>query len=212
MSGAGNRGLLILGLGGHARSVADVALALGFHSLLFIDENAGPGERVLEFETRREFKGPLPPGWSCLPAAGENKRRRVQVQSAQAAGWPLATLISPHASIGVGSQVGPGCFVGHHAHVGPMARIGTGCILNTAAIVEHECIIGNFVHVSVNTTVAGRCRVGDCVFLGTGSTVIDGTAVADDVTVGAGGLVIASIDRPGTYVGVPVKAVDSPPR
>ena len=211
MSEGGRPGLLILGLGGHARSAADVALSLGYQSLLFVDENAAPDERVLQFATQREFRGPLPAGWSCLPGSGDNARRRLQVQAAGEAGWPLATLISPHASIGFGAHVSPGCFVGHHAHIGPMARIGTACILNTGAIVEHECRIGDYVHVSVNATVAGRCRIGDLVFLGAGATVIDGTTIAGDVIVGAGGLVISSIDRPATYVGVPVRAVDSPP-
>jgi UDP-N-acetylbacillosamine N-acetyltransferase len=205
VSESARQGLLILGLGGHARSVADLALSLGYQSLLFVDDNAAEGERVLEFATQREFKGPLPAGWSCLPASGDNQRRWLQVQSALAAGWPLATLISPHASVGVGSLVSPGCFIGHHAHVGPMARIGTACILNTGAIVDHECIIGHCVHISVNATVAGRCRVGDFVFLGAGATVIDGTTIAGDVTVGAGGVVTESIDLPGTYVGIPAR-------
>ena len=207
-----DRGLLILGLGGHARSVADVALTLGYQSLLFVDENAAPGERVLEFETRREFQGLLPAGWSCLPASGDNRRRQIQTRFASEAGWPIATLISPHASVGFGALVSLGCFVGHHSHVGPMARVGTGCVLNTGSIVEHESEIGDYVHVSVNATVAGRCRLGNFVFLGAGATVIDGTSIGDDIIVGAGGLVIASIVEPATYVGVPVKRVDAPAR
>jgi UDP-N-acetylbacillosamine N-acetyltransferase len=87
------QGLLILGLGGHARSAADLALSLGYQSLLFVDENAADGEQVLEFATQREFKGALPAGWSCLPASGDNRRRCLQVRSAQEAAWPLATLI-----------------------------------------------------------------------------------------------------------------------
>jgi UDP-N-acetylbacillosamine N-acetyltransferase len=37
-------GLLILGFGGHARSVADVAIASGITQLCFIDANAKPNE------------------------------------------------------------------------------------------------------------------------------------------------------------------------
>lgn len=208
MSAAVPRGLLILGLGGHARSVADLAISLGYGQLLFVDENAADGEQVLQFPTRREYEGNLPAGWSCMPASGDNHRRSVQVQSARAAGWPIATLISPTATLGVGSHIDLASFVGHHAHLGPIARVGTACIINTGALVEHECTIGDYVHVSVNATVAGRCRVGDFVFLGAGSTVIDGTTIEGDITVGAGGLVIESIARPGTYVGVPVKRVE----
>jgi len=196
-------GLLILGFGGHARSVADVALATGVQSLVFVDDNARDGEQFLGFPVRREFVGPMPEGWSCMPASGDNRQRKLQVEAARAAGWRIATLISPHATVGVGATIADGCFVAHHGHVGPMARIGACCIVNTGGIVEHECIVGDYVHVSVNTTVAGRCQVGDFVFLGAGATIIDGIAITGDTMVGAGSVVIASIDRPGTYVGAP---------
>lgn len=201
------KGLLILGFGGHARSVGDVALAAGFQSLLFIDENARPGEHFLGHPVQREFSGELPEGWSCFAAAGDNRRRAAQIASIKSAGWPLVALIAPTATIGAGSKVARGCFVAHHAHVGPMASIGTGAIVNTGAIVEHDCVIGEYAHVSVNAVVAGRSRLGHHVFLGTGATVIDGVSVADDITVGAGGVVDASLERPGTYVGVPVRPI-----
>jgi len=203
------QGLLILGFGGHARSVADVALAAGFQSLLFIDENARPGEHFLNHPAQREFGGELPKEWSCIAAAGDNRRRAAQIASVRSSGWPLATLIAPTATIGAGAKVAAGCFVAHHAHVGPMASVGAGTIVNTGAIVEHECVIGDYAHVSVNAVVAGRSRLGRHVFLGAGATVIDGVSVADDITIGAGGVVHASLERPGTYVGVPARLIKS---
>lgn len=200
-------GLLILGFGGHARSVADVALSAGFRSLLFVEPNAQEGEHFVGHPVQRELPHRLPEGWSCFPAAGDNHRRQMQVTTIQSAGWPLATVISPSATIGAGAFVSPGTFVGHHAHIGPMARAGLASIVNTGAIIEHECVIGDYVHVSVHATTAGRSRLGDYVFLGAGATVIDGVSIASHVTVGAGGVVIASIDSPGTYVGVPVRRI-----
>lgn len=201
------RGLLILGFGGHARSVADVALAAGVQALLFVDAQAQAGEEFLGFPVRREFAGQLPENWSCLPAAGDNRRRQGQVEAARRAGWPLATLVSPCASLGRGAVLAPGCLVGHHAHIGPLARVGIAAIINTGAAVEHECVVGDYTHVSVHATLAGRSRLGDFVFLGAGATVVDGISVGNRVTVGAGGTVVAAIDRPGTYVGVPARPI-----
>lgn len=203
------QGLLILGFGGHARSVADVALAAGFSSLVFVDDNAREGENFLGHPVQRDFSGALPEGWQCLPASGDNNRRRQQIEAIREAGWPLATLISPTATLGAGASIGPGSFVAHHAHVGPMTRIGTGTIINTGAVVEHECTVGDYVHVSVNATLAGRSSLGDLVFLGAGATVIDGVAVGSGITIGAGGVVVESIEQPGTYVGVPVRCIKS---
>lgn len=201
------KGLLILGFGGHARSVADVALAAGFSSLLFVDPKAHEGEHFLGHPVQCSFSGVLPQGWSCLPAAGDNRLRRVQIAAIKAAGWELATLIAPTATIGAGATVAPGCLVAHHAHVGPAASIGVGTIINTAGVIEHECCIGDYVHVSVNSTVAGRSRLGDSVFLGTGATVIDNITVGANITIGAGGVVVRSINEPGTYIGVPARMV-----
>jgi sugar O-acyltransferase (sialic acid O-acetyltransferase NeuD family) len=199
------RGLLILGFGGHARSVADVALAAGYEALLFIDENAREGENFLGHPVQRTWPARLPEDWVCLPAAGDNRKRQRQLAALQEAGWPLATLIAPTATIGAGATVAPACFIAHHAHVGPLARIGLGTILNTGAIVEHDCQVGEFSHVSVNAAVAGRSRIGKFVFIGAGATVIDDVTVGDDIMIGAGGLVIASIGKAGTYVGAPAR-------
>lgn len=201
------KGLLILGFGGHARSVADVALSMGFPSLLFVDPHAKDGENFLGHPVKREFTGSLPDGWQCISAAGDNRRRQDQIADILAADWPLATVISPTATIGAGASLAAGCFIGHHAHVGPMAAISIGTIINTGAAVEHECVVGAYAHVSVNATVAGRSRIGNRVFVGAGATVIDGISVGSDITIGAGGVVVTSIEKPGIYVGVPVKWV-----
>jgi len=201
------QGLLILGFGGHARVVADVAMALGIREFLFVDEAARDGEQFLGHAVVPSHGQALPPSWQAFAASGDARRREAQCRQIAAAGWPLATLVAPSATIGAGAQVGAGTLVAQHAHVGPMAHIGEGCIINTGAIVEHESRVGAFSHISVHATVAGRSRVGRSVMLGAGATVIDGVEVGDHITVGAGGVVVRSLQEPGVYVGVPVRRV-----
>lgn len=199
--------LLILGFGGHARSVADIALACGYEELLFLDANAKEGENFLDYPVVPRIDDLLYAEWSVFPAAGDNSVRQKQYRRICSLGRMPATLISPQASIGRGAIISPGCLVGHHAHVGPMSRIGEGCIINTGAIVEHESTVGDFSHVSVNATIAGRTRLGSLSMLGAGATIIDGLSVCDRVTIGAGAMVHRSIHVAGTYVGVPAKRV-----
>ncbi|MBR0693275.1 NeuD/PglB/VioB family sugar acetyltransferase [Bradyrhizobium lablabi] len=198
-------GLVILGFGGHARSVAAVAIANGVQSLLFVDENARDDDSFLGFAARRELSAGIPAGWSCVPGVGDNTKRKEQVECLQSAGWELAKVISSTATIDANATVSPGSFVGHHAHLGPLARIGLGCIINTGAIVEHESQVGDFSHVSVNSVVAGRSQLGRFVFLGAGATVIDGVSVGDNITIGAGAAVVESLSAPGTYIGCPAR-------
>lgn len=197
------RGLLIFGFGGHARSVAEVAMAFGIVDFCFVDINARENEFFLGFPVIKQWDGDLPEGWLAFSAVGDNFLRKQDCERIKTLGWPLASLIAPSAIIGVGSTIAEGCMVAHNAYIGPMASIGSASIINTGAIVEHECKIGNFVHVSVNTTVAGRSAIGDYSFIGAGATVIDSIIICEDVTVGAGSLVIRNIDRPGVYFGSP---------
>jgi sugar O-acyltransferase (sialic acid O-acetyltransferase NeuD family) len=198
--------LVLIGFGGHARSVADVALTAGYSRLLFVDEQAKDDESFLEFPVQRSM--PLESSdWVYLPCAGDNQKRFVQIRQLIARNLPVATIISPTATIGHGAMVARGCFVGHHAHIGPLARIGAGCIINTGAVVEHDCKVGDCAHVSVHACVAGGSTLGERVFVGAGSVVIDKIDVASDVVVGAGGVVVNSIDSGGIYAGIPARRI-----
>lgn len=197
-------GLYILGFGGHARSVGDIAASAGIGDLVFIDEAARPDESFAGFNVVERLPAELLPGWLAFPAAGDNGRRRLQVEQSV---LDLALLVAPSAHIGLRAEVGRGTLVGQHAHVGPLARIGRGVIINTGAIVDHESVVGDFTHVSINAAIAGRCAIGCGVMIGAGATVIDGVRVCDDVVIGAGATVVRHIDLPGTYVGTPARRI-----
>ena len=197
--------LLLVGFGGHARSVADVALDLGIAELLFVDDNAQPDEHYEGFPVVRDWPRSLGAGWSMFPASGKSASRREAIARAAELGFAVATVVSRRAYVGRAATIGAGTFVGHGAHIGPSARVGAGCIVNTHAIIEHECVIGDFTHVSVNSVIAGRSRVGRDCFIGAGSTLIDGRSIGDEVVLGAGSVAIEPIAGHGTYVGVPAR-------
>lgn len=197
------RQLIILGFGGHARSVADVALAVGYESLVFVDEHAREGEVFLGFPVLRAFKPHHSNAWDAFPASGNGLVRKSQVELIKQNEWRLTSLIAPSATRGVGSSVGDCVFVGHQAHIGPMAVVGMGSIVNSGAVVEHECVVDDWAHVSVNATMAGRSHLGHFSMLGAGACIIDSIAVASHVTIGAGAVVHKSIIESGVFVGVP---------
>jgi len=200
--------LLVFGFGGHARSVADVALACGIVEMVFVDANARQGEHFFGHPVVAVWDQALPEGWHAFSVASDAVARRDHVAFFAQSRWPVATLTSRFATVGVGSSVGFGSLVAHHAHVGPSTAIGIGCIVNSAAVVEHDCTIGEFTHISVNATIAGRTKVGSFCMVGAGAVVIDGLEVADQVTIGAGAVVHRSIREPGVYVGNPARKIN----
>ncbi len=198
--------LLIVGCGGHARSVADVFLAGNPEAeILFIDENARPDEKILSFPVVKEVSKELLRENEIFFSAGDNFKRRLDFL--QYSGLKIKSIISGSAHIGKGSFLGHGCFIGNFCHIGPEAIIGDNTIINTAAVVEHEVKIGKHCHIGPNATVSGRTIIGNEVFLGVGSTVINNINICDNVIVGAGSTVTRDITEPGTYVGSPVRKV-----
>lgn len=205
MNTSPSKGLYILGFGGHARSVADVALLAGWSDFVFVDRNARPNEQFHSFDILSTFPATVNPYWKVFPAAGDNRLRREQVCGVQTT---LARVISPKATVGVGAIIGEATLVCHGVHIGPDARVGRGVILNTHSVIEHEVAIGDFSHISVNATIAGRTRVGANVMIGAGAVLIDSVTICDDVIVGAGAVVVSDINEPGTYVGIPARRID----
>jgi len=201
------KGILFYGFGGHARSIADVALSNSIKEILFVDVNARSGETFCGYPVVRDLPESLPEGWIAFPASGSGEMRKEQLEEINRRGWITGNIVSPTATIGVGANFGTACFVGHHSHVGPNAKVGDACIINTGAIIEHDCVIDDFTHISINTAIAGKTRIGSHCFIGAGSVVIDGIKVTDKVTLGANGCIVKDIDESGVYVGTPARII-----
>lgn len=194
--------LYILGCGGHARSVAEVALYNDKNiKIVFVDDNARENETIFGFPVINE----LPPqAKNIFAAVGDNTLRKKISGKHQ-----LITIVSKSAVIGINAMFGKGVFVGHKAYIGPEAVIGNGTIVNTGAIVEHETKIGEFCHIAPNAVVCGRTVIGDNIFIGAGSTVVDSVNICANCCVGAGSVVIASLHEQGTYAGTPVHLIST---
>lgn len=80
-------------------------------------------------------------------------------------------------------------------------------ILNLDCTVGHDVVLNSFVTVYPSVNISGCVVIGKHTEIGTGTQIIQGKNICDYTIVGAGSVVVRNIERPGTYVGVPVKAV-----
>lgn len=184
--------------GGHARSIADAILSdCPDAEILFVDEKAGIGERILGFPVVRAL---LDGGCRFIPGSGDNAKRKRECE-----GRAVATYIAKSAHIGRLALVGDGCFVASGAHLGPEVQIGRGTIINTNAVVEHNTVVGEFSHVAPNATICGGCRIGNLVLIGAGAVVKPCVSICDEAKIGTGAVVVKDILEPGTYVGIPAR-------
>ncbi len=204
--------LILVGGGGHCRSVIGVAESAAREILGILDlpEFAGTesaGYRVIGCDD--DMKGYA---GSCdfvitLGMMGNPRPRCRLAQLVAEAGGELATLIAPTAYVSPSAQIGAGTVVHHQSSVNVGAQIGTLCIVNTGAIIEHDAVVGDNTHISTGARVNGGCRIGSGCFIGSGATIVNGVTVCDGVTIGAGSVVISDINEPGVYVGVPSRKI-----
>lgn len=167
------KGLLILGAGGHGKAVAEAALLSGdWDSIAFVDDR---------WPSLQEFFGwpvvsnavnlsEIAPAWVfAIAAVGNNLLREQWLQTIRATGLKLATVIHPAASVSLSAQVGQGSAIMALAMVGTDAQLGEGVIVNAHATVDHDAKLGDFAHLGVGVHLAGGVQIGNHAWLQAGS-------------------------------------------
>ena len=200
--------IILIGGGGHCKSVIDVAESAGYNILGVLDMPEEVGKSVLDYKVigtdddipqyadKAEFM--ITVGFIKNPAI------RVRIYNkVKEAGGKLATIVASTAHVSRYATLGEGTVVMHQAVVNAGAQVGANCIINTFCNIEHDAVIGDQCHISTGTMVNGDCKVGERVFIGSQSVLTNGITVGDDIIIGAGSVVRKSISEKGVYAGNP---------
>lgn len=202
------KNLILIGGGGHCKSVIDVAESAGYRILGILDRAEEVGKKVLAYEVigvdddipqfidKAEFV--ITVGFIKDPSLRIKLYNKV-VQS----GGKLATLIASTAYVSKYAKIGRGTVVMHNAFVNAGAEIGENVIINTHANIEHDVCVGNQCHISTGVMINGDCKIGDNTFIGSQSVLSNGISVCPGVIVGAGSFVRKTIHQSGLYSGNP---------
>lgn len=203
--------IVVLGAGGHARSVCDVLLAGGEHRIIgLVDGQATQGFFSLPLLGGDEILALLRQeerAQGAFVAIGSNAVRKKLYSRLRELGFYMVSAISPNAHVSPYATVGPGTAVMNGVVIGPCARVGEGCIINTNASIDHDDEIGDYSHIAPGAALSGGVIVGAGAFLGTGCRVIDGIHIGKDVILGAGATAIRDLPDGVTAVGVPARII-----
>ncbi|MCA1771933.1 MAG: acetyltransferase [Halomonas sp.] len=208
-----NKKLAILGAGGHAKVVADIAILSGWDSVDFYDDINPEGYHVgadwflkgdlkkLVLEIKKEkYIG-------VFVAIGNSKIRSEKNNLLKDAGANLPNIIHPKSIISPLSTIGIGCVFVAGSIVNPFSIIGDGCIVNTGATVGHDCVVGDYSHISPGANVAGTVSIGSNTWIGVGSAVRQNINIGSNVMIGAGSVVVSDIKDNVTAFGSPAREV-----
>ncbi|PWK09689.1 acetyltransferase [Tumebacillus permanentifrigoris] len=196
--------LILIGMGGHSKVVADIARRCGHLIVGYLDdrEPARPNPLYLGSVALAVTEG-LGENRQVVIAVGDNLIRKKIVQSLRDFPLAFATLIDPSAILGSNVEIGAGSVVMPGAILNADTVVGRHAILNTAATVDHDGVIGDYAHLSPGVHLAGAVTVGEGAHLGTGALAIPGVRIGAWSTIGAGATVIREIPAAAIAVGVP---------
>lgn len=202
--------MILVGGGGHCKSVIDAALSSGWEIRGILDREFHPGANVLGFPIVGTDDEAAAYVADCdfVITVGAIKDPSIRIRLwdyLQSIGANMATIMACTARVSPFATVEPGTVVLHNACVNADAHIGQNSIINTLANVDHECHVGSHTHISTCASLNGNVAIADRVFIGSNTVVSHGVSVACDIVVGAGCLVHHRLTLPGTYAGNPLR-------
>lgn len=194
----------IIGAGGHAKVVIESAREAGFEVVGLADPRPQlHGTAVLGAPVIGDVSA-VPSQAACVVAIGDSRvRARVVDELADRVKWVSVvhprSVVSAHASVGVGSVV----FA--MAVVHPGSTVGDHVIVNTSAVVEHDNSLASFSQLATGAKLTGGVTIEAGAFIGAGAIVLPGVRVGAWSIVGAGAVVTRDVDAGATVVGVPAR-------
>lgn len=156
--------LLIVGAGGHGRSVAEAAMLSGQYVLAgFVDDGMAVGSPMWQTSVlggTADLKAYAALCDKVVVAIGNNALRESLVTQLMGLGFELTTVIHPKAIVSPSAVIGQGCAIMAGAIVGTEAQLGLGVIVNCGSVVDHHAQVHDFGHLGVNACMAGGAVLG----------------------------------------------------
>ena len=204
--------IVLVGGGGHAVVVAEIAHALGQPVAGVLDDNH---QCPAAARLRLPLLGGLRSVDAMRKAASSGARYVVCVGSIAVRRELIAlldpahaapALVHPSAVVAPSADLGVGVAVCPRAVVHSFASVAAHAIINTGAIVEHDVRVGENTHVAPGSVLAGSSSVGADTLIGLHACVLPRVRVGDRCVVGAGAAVLADVASGACVVGVPARA------
>lgn len=208
--------LVIVGAGGHARVLAEIAKLSGKYRL------AGFTDPKPDMKGQQILDSPVLGDDEILPellaqgienaiigvgSVGDNGHRKSLFEKIILIGFHPAILIHPTAVLSSTVQVGRGIAVMANTTINAKAKLGDNVIVNSGAIIEHDCVIGDHTHVASGVCLASGVRIGPETHVGVGASMIQGISVGRGCLIGAGAVVVRDVPDHVVAFGVPARIV-----
>jgi sugar O-acyltransferase (sialic acid O-acetyltransferase NeuD family) len=169
--------ILLIGGGGHCKSVVDVIeLENKYEIAGIVDKEELIGKEVLGYKVigSDDNLGSLRDKFSnAIITIGHVKSNQARIKlfnHLKELNFNMPRITSPLAYVSKHAQIGVGTIVMHHALINSNVKVGNNCIINTKALIEHDSIVEDNCHISTAAVVNGGVIVKENTFFGSNST------------------------------------------
>lgn len=191
----------ILGAGGHAKVVIEIAEDLGYNINVY-DQDPTIRE-ILQYSVSNHVDE-LKNKDNIFFAFGNNYSRKINSLKYK----PITfNLIHPTAVVSRNAKLGYGNVVMAGAIINSSTVIGNHCVINTSASIDHDCVIADFVHISPSAALAGNVRVEEGSHIGINACIKQNITVGKWSVVGAGAVVVKDVPDNVVVVGNPARII-----
>jgi sugar O-acyltransferase (sialic acid O-acetyltransferase NeuD family) len=203
------RPLVVVGAGGHAVSVANVARSAGYVIACFVDKNK-KGARLLGLPVIASVDEleAVDQHVFCIAVGDNAARERVYAElSARHRDLVFPPLVHASAVVSDFVALGEGTVLMPKAVVGPNSNVGRFCILNTQASIDHDCTMADYASLAPGAVTGGSVHIGMRSAISLGAAIKHGISVGADSVLGAASYLNKDLAANQVAYGTPAKVI-----
>ena len=190
------KNIVLLGSGGHVKSVVDAIEAQGIYKIVGFTDNlqlrdfSYRGYGILGTDDCLEelFRSGIEYAFVCVGYLGRGSIRNRLYSRLKEIGYSLPIIVDPSAVLAKDVNIKEGTFIGKRAVVNADAKVGKMAIINTGVIIEHDCEVGDFSHVAVGAVLCGGVKIGANSMIGANATVVQNVILPENAFVKSGSM------------------------
>ena len=206
-----NNRILLIGGGGHCKSVLDSLItSSNFTDIAIIDTKENFGKEILNRKTigtdddlEKLFDEGYQNAFITVGSIGDTLIRRKLFDMVKRIGFNIPNIIDSSATVSENVKIDRGIFIGKNAVINAGVKIGEGAIINTGAIVEHDCIVDEFVHIAPGAVLCGDVVTEDNVHIGARAVIKQQIRIGSNSIIGMGSVVLSDIPPNSVAYGNP---------
>lgn len=187
------RKIVVLGAGGHAKSVIDTIEAQGKYEIVGIVDKSRQRNSCKKYKVIGDdddlqdiYISGIQSAFIAVGFLGKSNLRERLYDKLISIGYEIPTIVDNTAKIAKEVFIGEGSYIGKGSVINTDSYIGKMCIVNTGAIIEHGSRINDYTHVAVGAVLCGGVCIGKMSLIGANATVIQNLKIGNKCIVGAG--------------------------